>query len=87
MICLNKMEESQNDQTDMSVGDKLAFIMNCQAEGKDMKKQNFDTFLDWCEQFDGAELFMHMQDFITLYLGSRATKSTPKNGAARQTGK
>ena len=27
MILLNKMENSEDDQTDMTVGDKLAFIM------------------------------------------------------------
>jgi hypothetical protein len=36
MILLNKMENSEDDQTDMTVGDKLAFIMNAQAEKKDM---------------------------------------------------
>ncbi len=28
MILLNKMENSEDDQTDMTVGDKLAFVMN-----------------------------------------------------------
>jgi hypothetical protein len=38
MILLNKMENSEDDQTDMTVGDKLAFIMNAQAEKRDMNK-------------------------------------------------
>ena len=61
MILLNKMENSEDDQTDMTVGDKLAFIMNAQAEKRDMNTLNVDAFLEWADQFDGAELFLHMQ--------------------------
>nr|DAU85681.1 MAG TPA: hypothetical protein [Caudoviricetes sp.] len=87
MILLNKMENSEDDQTDMTVGDKLAFIMNAQAEKRDMNKLNEDAFLEWADQFDGAELFLHMQEFVTLYLGSRRTSSKPKKEAAQRSGK
>ena len=87
MILLNKMENSEDDQTDMTVGDKLAFIMNAQAEKRDMKTLNVDAFLAWADQFDGAELFLHMQEFVTLYLGSRRTTSKPKKEAAQLKGK
>lgn len=71
----------------MTVGDKLAFIMNAQAEKRDMNKLNEDAFLEWADQFDGAELFLHMQEFVTLYLGSRRTTSKPKKEAAQRSGK
>ena len=87
MILLNKMENSEDDQTDMTVGDKLAFIMNAQAEKRDMNTLNVDAFLEWADQFDSAELFLHMRDFVSMYLGSRQTTSTPKKGAARQNAK
>jgi hypothetical protein len=87
MILLNKMENSEDDQTDMTVGDKLAFIMNAQAEKRDMNKLSEDAFLEWADQFDGAELFLHMQEFVTLYLGSRRTSSKPKKEAAQRSGK
>jgi hypothetical protein len=87
MILLNKMENSEDDQTDMTVGDKLAFIMNAQAEKRDMNTLNVDAFLEWADQFDGAELFLHMQEFVTLYLGSRKTTSKPKKDPSRPTGK
>ena len=87
MILLNKMENSEDDQTDMTVGDKLAFIMNAQAEKRDMNKLNEDAFLEWADQFDGAELFLHRQEFVTLYLGSRRTSSKPKKEAAQRSGK
>ena len=87
MILLNKMENSEDDQTDMTVGDKLAFIMNAQAEKRDMNKLNEDAFLECAEQFDGDELFLHMQEIVTLYLGSRRTTSKPKKEAAQRSGK
>ncbi|WP_155889854.1 hypothetical protein [Oribacterium sp. C9] len=46
-------------------------------------KLNVDNFIEWADQFDGAELFMHMQDFVSLYLGSRATSSKAKKVAAQ----
>lgn len=87
MIALNNMEDTANDQADMTVGDKLAYIMNAQAEKKDMNKLNVDSFLTWADQFDGAELFLHMKDFVSLYLGSRQTTSVPKKEGARQNAK
>lgn len=88
MIALNNMEDdTADDQADMTVGDKLAFIMNAQAEKKDMNKLNVDAFLEWADQFDGAALFLHMKDFVSMYLGSRQTTSTPKKGVSRPTGK
>ena len=86
MIALNNMEDTADDQADMTVGDKLAFIMNAQAEKKDMNKLNVDAFLEWADQFDGAALFLHMKDFVSMYLGSRQTTSTPKKGVSRPTG-
>ena len=87
MVMLNNMEKVEEGRADTSVGDKLAYIMNMQAEGKDTKTLNFDSFLEWCDQFEGAELFLHMQDFVSLYIGSRATTSVPKKAVARPTGK
>lgn len=87
MILLNRMENDKDDQTDMTVGEKLAFIMNAQAEKKDINQLNVDKFLEWADQFDGAELFMHMQDFVSLYLGSRGTSSKAKKAAAQLSAK
>lgn len=75
---LNKDLDYVGDDADFSVSDKLAFIMNCQAEKKDMNCQNFETFLEWVEQFDAAALFDHMNDFIAIYLGNKESTSTPK---------
>lgn len=66
------------NDADFTVSDKLAFIMNCQAEKKDLNNQNFDTFLEWIEQFDSSELIKHMGEFIGIYLGNKESTSEPK---------
>ena len=74
MIKLTKLEQER----DLTIGDKLAYIMNAQAEGKPMKKLNYDLFLDWLDQLESSELIIHMEEIINLYLGSRLTSSMPK---------
>ncbi len=83
MLHLSKMkvyqEKGASDETvDATLFEKLAFIMNAQAEGKDMKMLNFDLFLEWADQFSGAELLTHAPEIIELYLGSKITMSVPK---------
>ena len=65
----------------------VAVCCSPRCEKRDMNKLNEDAFLEWADQFDGAELFLHMQEFVTLYLGSRRTSSKPKKEAAQRSGK
>ena len=83
MVQLNKMKTFQDggvsDETaDSMIFEKLAFIMNAQAEGKNMNTLNFDSFLEWADQFSGMELITHALEIIELYLGSKITRSIPK---------
>ena len=83
MAQLNKMQTLQNGGTpdesiDSTIFEKLAFIMNAQAEGKNMKTLNFDSFLEWADQFEAMELITHAPEIIELYLGSKITTSVPK---------
>ena len=81
MVQLNKLrslQDGSDENADSTIFEKLAFIMNSQAEGKDMKTLNFDVFLDWADQFAGAEILTHAGEIIELYLGSKMTSSTPK---------
>ena len=83
MVQLSKMkvyqEKGASDETvDATLFEKLAFIMNAQAEGKDMKTLNFDSFLEWVDQFPGMEILTHAPEIIELYLGTKVTKSVPK---------
>ena len=83
MAQLNKMQTLQNGGTpdesiDSTIFEKLAFIMNAQAEGKDMKTLNFEAFMKWADQFEAMELITHAPEIVELYLGSKVTKSIPK---------
>ena len=74
MLKLTNLEKD----ADYTVGDKLAYIMNAHAEGKDMKTLNYDTFLEWLEQIESSEILMHMEEIVSLYLGSKLTHSVAK---------
>lgn len=88
MVALNKLQQLEtSDEVDTGVVDKLAFVMNRQAEKADMTTVSSDDFLEWADQFDGAELFTNMDKIVGLYLGNKVTSSTPKKEAVRQSGK
>ena len=74
MAKLTKMEAD----ADYSIADKLAYIMNSQAEGKDMKTLNNDSFFTWLDQLESSEILLHMEEIVGLYLGSKLTNSVPK---------
>ena len=65
---------------DYSIADKLAYVMNAQAEGKNMKTLNHDSFIEWLDQLESSEILAHMEEIVGLYLGSRLTHSIPKKG-------
>lgn len=75
---INLDTNTTNPDADFSISDKLAYVMNCQAEKKDMTCQNFDMFLEWVEQFDSSALLDHMGDFVSIYIGNKASTSKPK---------
>lgn len=75
---INQDLSTIGEDADFSVIDKLAFIMNCQAEKKDLNKQNLDTFLEWVEQFEPSSLLNNMNEIISIYIGNKASTSTPK---------
>ncbi|RRG07444.1 MAG: hypothetical protein DUD30_00665 [Lactobacillus sp.] len=88
MVLLNKLQKiDETDDVDTGIVDKLAFIMNAQAEKKDMNTLSSDDFINWVDQFDGAELFKNMDKIVGLYLGNKFSGSSQKKGAARQSGK
>lgn len=82
MLEITKLANSDfsaiGENADFSVSDKLAYVMNCQAEHKDMNKLNFDSFLDWVDQFETSELFNHISDIIGIYIGNKESTSEPK---------
>lgn len=88
MVVLNKFQQLEtSDDVDTGVVDRLAYIMNMQAEKADMNALNKDLFIEWADQFDGMEIFRNMDKIVGLYLGNKFTGSTPKKATARQNGK
>ena len=75
---VNKELDYVGENADCSCVDKLAFIMNCTAEGKDLNKQNFTSFLAFMEQLDSGAIINAMGDIISIYLGNKESTSEPK---------
>lgn len=71
-------ENANENNADSTVLDKLAFIMNAQAEGKDMKALNFDSFVDWAEDLESGELLTNAGEILNLYMGSKISQVTAK---------
>ena len=61
---------------------KMAYIMNRQAEKAEMNKLNFETYLDWLEQFETLTFLTHALDFISLYMDNREGTSALKKSPA-----
>ncbi len=74
---MKKITAFESDM-DYSIADKLAFIMNSQAEGRDMKALNYDSFLEWLDKIESSEIFSHMEELIGLYIGTKLTSSMAK---------
>lgn len=75
---LMKIITNFDKEADYTLADKLAYIMNAQAEGKDMKILNYDSFLEWLDKIESSEIFSHMEELISLYIGTKITNSIPK---------
>lgn len=67
---------------DFSTLDRMAYIMNAQAEGKDLTVLNNDTFMQWLEEFDSCAFFNVFSDLISIYLGNKKSTAEPKKGDA-----
>lgn len=87
MMDLFKLNSGNAGEIDTTASDRLAYIMNAQAEKKDLSRLNTDSFLEWADQFEGSGLQSHMNDFTGLYFGSRKTTSAAKKEDARQNAK
>ena len=64
---------------------KMAYIMNKQAEGANMRNLEMDDYLDWLDQFESLEFLGHSLDFINLYMANVRGSSTLKKDPAPST--
>lgn len=72
---------------DLDAISKLAYIMNQQAEGANMRELNLDSYLDWLDQFESLEFLTKAPDIIGLYLTNKQGTSALKKSPAQLTGK
>ena len=57
---------------------ELAFIMNSQAEGKDMSRLSMDEFYSWLEGYEPMDFIVKAQEVINVYLSSTQVTATAK---------
>ena len=57
---------------------ELAFIMNSQAEGKDMNRLSLDEFYLWLEDFEPMDFVVKAEDIINVYLSSTIATAEAK---------
>ena len=71
-------DEVLNPDADLIVSQELAFVMNKQAEGRNMNTVTYEEYLTWIDEYDSASLFQNIADFIKIYTGSKGSTSEPK---------
>lgn len=71
-------DKELNPDADLIVSQELAFVMNKQAEGRNMNTVTYEEYLTWIDEYDSASLFQNIADFIKIYTGSKGSTSEPK---------
>lgn len=90
MIANAKTEENGIETYDIDFLPELAYIMACQAKAKSddkfkLDKLNYNTFLDWLEQFDGMAFEKNAVEILHVYTGNTETTSDAKKNIDQQT--
>lgn len=63
----------------------IAFCMNSQAEGRELKRESVEKEMDeWLENFETFSIYKILPQLIELWQLNTEQKSTPKKEAARQ---
>lgn len=59
--------------------DRLAFIMNMQAEKKDMSTLTQEDYMAWLEKLEGGATALISTEIINIYVGNTLSTSKAKN--------
>lgn len=79
MKVLNGINKGQEDEVaSLDVIVQLAFVMNAQAEKKDISTLSFEAFLTWAEQFGPMSIVEKAEDIVAVYMGNAASSSQSK---------
>lgn len=88
MKILNGVNSGKEDETlALEAIVQLSYVMNAQAERKDLTRLSFDTFLEWAEQFSPMSVAECADQIIAIYLGNSATSSTSKKKGVKPNAK
>ncbi len=75
---INASNMTLSDDADLIVLDRLAFLMNCHAEHRDMNALDPNELVDWLDKFEAGEMLGHVNEIIAIYLGNKESTSEPK---------
>ena len=70
-------EDIQEGATDLVP--ELAYVMAVQAEKSGFADKNFNTFVEWLENFEPWEIEMAAAQIMALYTVQQKSTSKPKN--------
>ena len=81
LVLMNRALKGGKDPADgiSEITPKLAYIMAIQAEKSRIKEKNFDTFLEWLEQFEAMEIELSAAQILNTYTANKKGSSKPKN--------
>lgn len=65
---------------------QLAYVMAMQGQKADFDKLNFDTYMEWVEQFDAMDLINKAKagEIMAVYAGNQKTNSVAKKNKEQQ---
>lgn len=89
MFANAKTEVDGRENYDIDFLPELAYIMAMQAEAKSndkvkLDKLNYNTFMDWLEEFDGMAFENRASEVLGVYLGNASTTSEAKKNIEQQ---
>lgn len=74
-------DSSKNESEMVDLADtitELAFIMNSQAEGRDMNRLSLDEFYSWLEDYEPMDFIVKSQEVVNVYLSSTQVSAESK---------
>lgn len=72
-------EGTTNEYADSTFIEKLAYIMNCSAEGKKRKDINQEDFYDWLMKFEAIAFTEKAEEIYGVYSANTKTTAHLKN--------
>lgn len=79
-------QESASDKELYDYAEKLAYIMNMQADGE-INGASIDGFFEWLDKFDPGDLIQNFGQILGIYYSNAKTRSKLKNQDAPQSEK